>query len=66
MTDDEYRSEYSVFCLLAAPLIMSNDLSQWTPAMAATLLNKEMIAISQVRRNKPPLLFVFLLLFFSV
>jgi hypothetical protein len=47
MTDDEYRSEFSVFCLLAAPLIMSNDLSKWTPAMADTLLNPEMIAIDQ-------------------
>ena len=49
MTDDEYRSEYSIFCLLAAPLIMSNSLEPelWTGAMAATLLNPEMIALDQ-------------------
>merc|ERR1719201_2041967 len=46
-TDQQYRSEYSLFCLLAAPLIMSNDLTRWTPAMAETLLNSEMIAINQ-------------------
>ena len=39
-----------MFCLLAAPLILSNDLTHWTLAMAQTLLNKEMIAINQVRR----------------
>ena len=49
MTDDEYRSEYSVFCLLAAPLIMSNSLlpDHWTDAMERTLLNPEMIALDQ-------------------
>jgi hypothetical protein len=47
MTDSEYRTEYSIFCLLAAPLIMSNDLSRWTPSMEATLLNPEMVALNQ-------------------
>ena len=47
LSDAQYRTEFSVFCLLAAPLIMSNDLSRWTPAMATTLLNPEMIAIDQ-------------------
>lgn len=47
MTDSEYRTEYSIFCLLAAPLIMSNDLSRWTPQMEATLLNPEMVALNQ-------------------
>ena len=47
MTDDEYRSEMSVFCLLAAPLIFSADLTRWTPAMASTLLNPELLAINQ-------------------
>ena len=49
MTDDEYRSEYSIFCLLAAPLIMSNSLlpEHWTGAMERTLLNPEMIALDQ-------------------
>jgi hypothetical protein len=45
-----WSGRYSVFCLLAAPLILSNDLTHWTLAMAQTLLNKEMIAINQVRR----------------
>lgn len=30
MSDKEYRTEYSIFCLLAAPLIISNDLTRWT------------------------------------
>ena len=47
LSDDEYRTEYSIFCLLAAPLIMSNDLTRWTPAMTRMLLNPEMIALDQ-------------------
>lgn len=47
MSDEEYRTEYSIFCLLAAPLIFSNDLSRWNEAIAKTLLNREMIAIDQ-------------------
>ena len=43
MSDEEYRSEYSVFCLLAAPLVLSSNLNRWTAAMATTLLNPEMI-----------------------
>ena len=58
MSDHEYQSEYSIFCLLAAPLIMSNDLTRWTPAMAATLLNVKIPMISYESCNSASVLFV--------
>ena len=49
----EYRSQYSLFTVLAAPLIFSADIrgteefNAWTPDLAAVLLNADVIAVSQ-------------------
>jgi alpha-galactosidase len=47
MTEDEYRTHMSLWCLLAAPLIAGNDLSKMTPETLALLTNREVIAVDQ-------------------
>ncbi|HVZ30065.1 MAG TPA: glycoside hydrolase family 27 protein [Asticcacaulis sp.] len=47
MTDTEYRSHFSLWAMLAAPLIAGNDLSKMDDATKAILTNKDGIAIDQ-------------------
>jgi alpha-galactosidase len=47
MTTDEYRTHFSLWSMIAAPLIAGNDLRNMTPATADILMNKEVIAIDQ-------------------
>jgi|UniRef100_UPI0035C94896 alpha-galactosidase len=47
MTDTEYRSHFSLWAMMAAPLIAGNDVATMTPATAAILLNREVIAVDQ-------------------
>ncbi len=47
MTPEEYRMHMSLWCLLAAPLITGNNLTQMTPQTLAILTNPEVIAIDQ-------------------
>lgn len=47
MTADEYRTHFSLWAILAAPLIAGNDLSQMTPATFSILSNRDVIAIDQ-------------------
>ncbi len=47
MTDTEYRSHFSLWALLAAPLIAGNDLRNMTPAIREILTNQEVIAVDQ-------------------
>ena len=47
MTDAEYRSHFSFWCLLAAPLMAGNDLGAMTPATREILTNREVIAVDQ-------------------
>ncbi len=47
MTIAEYRSHFSFWCLLAAPLMAGNDLRNMTPQIKEILTNKEVIAIDQ-------------------
>lgn len=46
-TDGEYRTQMSMWCLLAAPLIASCDLRHMTEATLETLTNREIIAVNQ-------------------
>jgi alpha-galactosidase len=46
-TDLEYRSHFSLWCLMAAPLLLGNDPSNMTEATKRILLNAEMIAVDQ-------------------
>jgi alpha-galactosidase len=47
MTDTEYRSQFSLWAILAAPLIASNDIRTMSPATLETLGNTEVIAVNQ-------------------
>jgi alpha-galactosidase len=47
MTDTEYRSHFSLWAILAAPLISGNDLRDMRPEIRAILTNKEVIAVDQ-------------------
>ena len=47
MTMTEYRSHFSLWCLLAAPLMSGNDVRTMTPATREILTNKEVIAVDQ-------------------
>ncbi len=47
MTDVEYRSHFSLWAILAAPLIAGNDLRNMRPEIRDILTNKEVIAINQ-------------------
>ncbi len=47
MTETEYRSHFSLWAMMAAPLIAGNDLAHMTEATQAILMNREVIAIDQ-------------------
>jgi len=44
---EESRSHFSLWCMLAAPLIAGNDLRHMPPAIREILTNKEVIAVDQ-------------------
>ena len=47
MTTTEYQSHFSLWALLAAPLIAGNDLRDMKPEIHDILTNKEVIAVNQ-------------------
>jgi alpha-galactosidase len=47
MTGDEYRAHFSLWAMLAAPLIAGNDLAKMSEETRAILTNREVIAIDQ-------------------
>jgi alpha-galactosidase len=47
MSDMEYRTHMSLWCLLAAPLLAGNDLRDVKPGILEILTNKEAIAVDQ-------------------
>ncbi len=47
MSTEEYRTHFSLWAELAAPLIAGNDLSKMTPDIKAILTNPEVIAVDQ-------------------
>ena len=46
-TVDEYKTQFTMWCLLPAPLIMGNDIRTMNDETKAILMNKEAIAINQ-------------------
>lgn len=52
MTDLEYKTQFSMWAILAAPLIASNDLTTMSAASMATLTNAEVIAVDQDASGK--------------
>ncbi|WP_224363413.1 NPCBM/NEW2 domain-containing protein [Hyalangium versicolor] len=47
MTDTEYQAHFSLWALMAAPLIMGNDLTNMNAATRNILMNSEVIAVDQ-------------------
>lgn len=47
MTVEEDRSHFTLWCMLAAPLIAGNDLTNMTKETKSILMNKDMIAVDQ-------------------
>jgi alpha-galactosidase len=47
LTDAEYRSHFSLWAMMAAPLIAGNDVAAMSEATKAILLNREVIAVDQ-------------------
>jgi alpha-galactosidase len=47
MSDNEYRAHFSLWAMLAAPLIAGNDLRDIRPEIHDILTNKEVIAVDQ-------------------
>ncbi len=47
MTPDEYRTQMSLWSMLAAPLLASNDLKEMDTTTKRILMNKEVIAVDQ-------------------
>ncbi|HJZ46357.1 MAG TPA: glycoside hydrolase family 27 protein, partial [Roseiflexaceae bacterium] len=56
MTDAEYRSHFSLWAMMAAPLFAGNDLTRMSDATRDILLNPEVIAVDQDRRGTPALI----------
>ena len=46
-TDNEYSAHFSLWCMLAAPLLMGHDVRKTRPELATILQNAELIAINQ-------------------
>ena len=47
MTTTEYRAHFSLWCMLAAPLMAGNDLKNMSADIKEILTNKEVIAVDQ-------------------
>ncbi|AOR37584.1 alpha-galactosidase [Streptomyces fodineus] len=47
MTDTEYRAHFSLWSIMAAPLLIGSDLRNATPATFTILRNKDVIAVDQ-------------------
>jgi len=47
MTDTQYRSHFSLWAIMAAPLIAGNDIANMDAATREILLNREVIAVDQ-------------------
>jgi alpha-galactosidase len=47
MTTEEYKTHFSLWCILAAPLMAGNDLQNMSPETSEILKNAEIIALDQ-------------------
>ena len=47
MTDNEYRSEFSLYAIQGSPMIVGTDIRAMTPIMEELMFNKEVLSINQ-------------------
>lgn len=52
ISDDEARTQLAIWSILAAPLIMGNDLRTVSDSARAILLNREAIAVDQGTKER--------------
>ncbi|WP_294391669.1 glycoside hydrolase family 27 protein [uncultured Sphingomonas sp.] len=52
LSDTEYRAHFSLWAMMAAPLIAGNDISTMTQQTRDILLNREVIAVDQDRMGQ--------------
>ncbi len=52
MTTEEYRTHFSLWAMIAAPLIAGNDLRNMSDDIKSILLNKDVIAVDQDKLGK--------------
>lgn len=52
MTSEEYKTHFSLWCMLAAPLMAGNDLREMSKETKEILTNKEMIDVNQDKLGK--------------
>eukprot|EP00794_Sanderia_malayensis_P009863 gene9862-10873_t len=52
LTEDQSKAQFAIWAILAAPLLMSNDLRSMLPWQKEILLNKEIIAVNQDKLGK--------------
>ena len=55
-SDVEYRTHFALWCLFGVPLMMGCDLRTVNETSKALMLNKELIAIDQDGKGRPPYL----------
>lgn len=46
-TDEQYKSHFALWCMMASPLLCGNDIRNMDDATSRILLNKDLIAINQ-------------------
>ena len=47
MTTEEYKTHFTLWCMLASPLMAGNDLQNMSPETKSILMNKEVITLNQ-------------------
>lgn len=52
MTSEEYKTHFSLWCMLAAPLMAGNDIREMSKETKEILTNKEMIDVNQDKLGK--------------
>ncbi len=53
MSLEEYRTHFSLWAMMAAPLIAGNDVAHMTPEVRSILLNRQIIALDQDALGMP-------------
>jgi len=53
-TDEEYKVQFALWCMLSAPLMMGGDLRSMNDYCKNLMLNKDLIAIDQDEECRPP------------
>jgi alpha-galactosidase len=52
MTDNEYRSEFTLYAIQGSPMLVGTDIRDMTPVMKELMLNREALEINQDWRSK--------------